>query len=53
MEESMKNAIRYISEQLNDEPDYNKNKLIEEASKKFDLTPLQTEFLLNKYVLGI
>jgi hypothetical protein len=52
MEESMKNAIRYISEQLKDEPEYNKNKLVEEASRKFDLSPLQTEFLLNKYVLG-
>jgi hypothetical protein len=53
MEESMKNAIRYISEQLKDEPEYNKNKLVEEASRKYDLSPLQTEFLLNKYVLGI
>ena len=53
MEESMKNAIRYISDQLKDEPEYNKNKLVEEASRKYDLSPLQTEFLLNKYVLGL
>ena len=53
MEESMKNAIRYISEQLKDDPEYNKNKLVEEASSKYDLSPLQTEFLLNKYVLGL
>jgi len=53
MEESMKNAIKYISDQLKDEPECSKSQLIEEASRRFDLTPLQTEFLLNKYVLGL
>ena len=53
MEESMKNAVKYISDQLKDDPEYNKNKLVEEASRKYDLSPLQTEFLLNKYVLGL
>jgi len=53
MEESMKNAIKYISEQLNDDPGQSKNQLIEEASRRFDLSPLQTEFLINKYVLGL
>ena len=53
MEESMKNAIRHISDQLKDEPEYDKNELVEEVSKKFDLSPLQTEFLVNKYVLGV
>lgn len=53
MEESMKNAIKYISDQLKDDPEYSKNKLVEEASRKYDLSPLQTEFLLNKYVLGL
>ncbi|MFA5517697.1 MAG: hypothetical protein WDA74_00425 [Spirochaetota bacterium] len=53
MEESMKNAIKYISDQLKDEPGHNKNDLVDEASKKFDLSPLQTEFLINKYVMGL
>lgn len=53
MDESMKNAIKYISEQLKDEPESSKNQLIEDASRKFDLSPLQTEFLINKYVLGL
>lgn len=53
MEESMKNAIKYISEQLKDDPEYNKNDLVDEASRKFDLSPLQTEFLINKYVIGL
>lgn len=53
MEESMTNAIKYISEQLKDDPEYNKNNLVDEVSRKYDLSPLQTEFLINKYVMGL
>ena len=49
---AMENAIRFISMELKDNPDADKTKLIDEASRNFDLTPMQTEFLLNKYVLG-
>ncbi len=47
---SMEEAIRFISLELKDNPDAEKVKLIEKASQQFDLTPMQTEFLLNKYV---
>jgi len=53
MDESMKNAVKYISDQLKDEPGCDKSALVDEASRKYDLSPLQTEFLVNKYVMGM
>ena len=52
MDSSMENAIKYIGQELKANPDADKNKLIEEASQKFNLNPLQTEFLVNKYILN-
>jgi len=52
MDESLKNAVKYMSEQLREDPGIDKNSLIDDASKKFDLNPMQTEFLINKFVLG-
>ena len=48
----MESAIKYIGQELKVNPDADKNKLIEVASQKFDLTPLQGEFLVTKYLLG-
>jgi hypothetical protein len=48
----LEEAVRFIALELKDNPDANKAQLIERASQKFDLNPLQTEFLLNKYVFG-
>ncbi len=53
MNKSMEDAVRFISGEIKDNPDVNMSKLIEEASRKFDLDPMQTDFLINKYVLGI
>ncbi len=49
---SMEDAIRYISLELQDNPDADRTKLIEKASQQYDLNPIQTEFLLNKFVFG-
>ena len=49
---AMEDAIRYISCELKDNPETDKLKLIEKASQQFDLSPMQTEFLINKYVFG-
>ncbi len=49
---ALEDAIRHISLELKDNPNANRSKLIEEASQKYDLSPLQADFLLNKYVLG-
>ncbi|MDY6968546.1 MAG: hypothetical protein SVR08_07835 [Spirochaetota bacterium] len=49
----MEEAVRYISIELKEDPDADRSLLIEKASQKFDLNPLQTEFLLNKFVLSL
>ncbi len=49
---SVENAIRYISGELKENPDAKRSELINEASRKFDLTPMQAEMLINKYVLS-
>jgi len=50
MDDSIKNAIKFISAELKSDPQADRAKLIETASQKFDLTPLQADFLLNQYL---
>jgi hypothetical protein len=52
MDKSMEDAFRYISGEINSNPDINRSKIIEEAAQKFDLDPKQTEFLINKFILN-
>ena len=52
MDTSLKDAVRFIGLELKDNPDTNKSKLIELASQKFDLNPMQAEFLINKFILS-
>jgi hypothetical protein len=49
-DKSMEETIRFISTALKDNPDADRIKLIEQASQNFDLNPLQTDFLMNKFV---
>ena len=50
MDDTMEKAVKYISEILTEDPNADKLKLVEETSKKFNLNPLQTDFLSNKIV---
>jgi hypothetical protein len=52
MDKSLENSLRYISDELKSNPQADRKKLIDETSVKFDLTPIQTEFLLNKYIFN-
>ncbi len=52
MDDSIKDALKYISDELREKPDTDKLKLIDEASKRFDLNPLQEEFLTSKLLQG-
>jgi hypothetical protein len=38
-------AVKWIDDQLVDRPDADRLKLVDEAAQRFDLTPLDTEFL--------
>ena len=47
--ESMRKAIKWISEQIQNNADSNISKLINEASDRFDLSPNEGSFLINFY----
>jgi len=46
-EPPIKQAVKWIDEQLRDHPGADRVKLIDEASRRFDLTPLDEDFLLR------
>jgi hypothetical protein len=46
-ESSVKQAVRWIEDRLRDDPHANRAKLIDEASREFDLSPLDAEFLFR------
>ena len=50
MDDSLKDAIKYLSSLIKKNQDLDMLDLIEDAAKKFDLNPLQCEFLINKYL---
>ena len=46
-EAPIKAAVRWIEEQLQDRPDADRVTLVDEASRRFDLTPLDEDFLVR------
>jgi hypothetical protein len=44
-EAPIKQAIKWMDDQLARHPDLDRIKLVDEASRRFDLTPLDAEFL--------
>ena len=44
-EAPVKQAIAWIDDRLRDKPDADRMKLVDEASRRFDLTPLDADFL--------
>ena len=46
-EAPIKQAIAWIDEQVRDNPAADRVKLLDEASRRFDLTPLDADFLLR------
>ena len=47
-EAPIKQAVRWLDEQLRDNPTADRLKLVDEASRRFDLTPLDADFLLRQ-----
>jgi hypothetical protein len=47
-EAPIKAAVRWIEEQLRDRPDADRVMLVDEASRRFDLTPLDEDFLVRQ-----
>ena len=46
-EAPIKQAVKWIDEQLTDDPTADRMRLIDEAGRRFDLTPLDSEFLMR------
>jgi len=46
-EAPIKQAVKWIDDQLRDNPKADRIKIVDEASRKFDLTPLDTDFLFR------
>ena len=46
-EAPIKQAVKWIEEQLHDSPGVNRLKLVDEASRRFDLSPLDSDFLFR------
>ena len=46
-EAPIKAAVRWIEEQLRDRPDADRVTLVGEVSRRFDLTPLDEDFLVR------
>jgi hypothetical protein len=46
-EAPIKQAVKWIDEQLQANSQADRTKLIDDASRRFDLTPLDAEFLLR------
>jgi hypothetical protein len=46
-EETIKKAIRWIDDRLRDDPKADRLKLVDEASRRFDLSPVDADFLFR------
>jgi hypothetical protein len=44
-EAPIKQAVKWIDDQLHDNPKADRTRLIDDASRRFDLSPLDTDFL--------
>lgn len=50
LEADVKKAVDWIAEQIRDAPDANRAALIDQASQRFGLSPLQAEFLYRQFL---
>jgi hypothetical protein len=52
MDSSIEDAMRFISAELKENPNADRLKLIEDACQRFNLNPMQGDFLTDKFVTG-
>jgi hypothetical protein len=46
-EARIKQAVKWIDEKLAEQPDRDRTKLLDEAGRRFDLTPVEADFLFR------
>lgn len=47
--ERLRSTVEYVSEIMKNHPDMNRHEAIEEAVRRFDLSPIDSEFLHNNF----
>ena len=47
MDAPIKQAVQWLEDQLRDRPDADRVKLVDEASRRFDLSPADGDFLFR------
>lgn len=52
-EPKIKRALEWVLDRLADDPKAQRSMLIDEASRQFDLTPLETDFLYRQLVEAV
>jgi hypothetical protein len=50
MEQGLRDAVKWINGELQDNPKANVGFLIDQASRQFNLSPLQADFLYREYL---
>jgi hypothetical protein len=50
--EALRRAVKWISAEINDNPDKSVQKLLNEAVTRFDLSPKDTDVLMSFYKKG-
>jgi hypothetical protein len=48
--ESLRKAMRWLDERARDDPRSDRLKLVSEAASRFDLSPLEEDFLVSNWV---
>jgi hypothetical protein len=46
-EAAIKQAVKWIDDQLREDPTASRLRLVEQASQRFDLSPVDTDFLMR------
>ncbi len=50
--ESLRRALRWLDERVRETPQADRGKLVSEAGARFDLSPVEEEFLLRSWLRG-
>ncbi len=48
--EGLRRALRWLDERVRDDPGSDRVKLVSEAAARFDLTPLEEDFLVGSWL---
>jgi hypothetical protein len=49
-EPNIRRALKWVLDRLADDPKAKRSELIDQASREFDLTPLETDFLYRQLI---